>query len=151
MIVWIGWVRLPSICVIIGADWRLPRFVWSCPNFSAPTGRPFRCVKSKFKNDQFAPILRYGDLVQGNVTIKRVYYVEGLNNNLFLVGQFCDADLELAFRKATCFVRCLQGNDLLTGTRGSDLYIITLHESSSPTPMYFMAKASMTQAWLWHQ
>ncbi|GJU38573.1 retrovirus-related pol polyprotein from transposon TNT 1-94 [Tanacetum coccineum] len=36
----------------------------------------------------------YGDLIQGNITIKRVYYVEGLNHNLFSVGQFCDADLE---------------------------------------------------------
>ncbi|GKB48708.1 hypothetical protein Tco_0899461 [Tanacetum coccineum] len=35
----------------------------------------------KFRNDQIAPILGYGDLVQGNVTIKRVYYVEGLNYN----------------------------------------------------------------------
>nr|GFC26051.1 putative ribonuclease H-like domain-containing protein [Tanacetum cinerariifolium] len=52
-------------------------------------------------------------LVQGNVTINRVYYVEGLNHNLFLVGQLCDADLEVAFRKSTCFVRDLQGNDLL--------------------------------------
>ncbi|GJS99726.1 hypothetical protein Tco_0820896 [Tanacetum coccineum] len=68
-----------------------------------------------FGNDQFAPILGYGDLNQGNVTIKRVYYVEGLNHNLFSVGQFCDADLEVAFRKSTCFVRDLQGNDLLTG------------------------------------
>nr|GFB61899.1 integrase, catalytic region, zinc finger, CCHC-type, peptidase aspartic, catalytic [Tanacetum cinerariifolium] len=42
------------------------------------------------------------DLVQGAVTIKRVYYVEGLNHNLFSVDQFCDADLEVAFRKSTC-------------------------------------------------
>nr|GEZ59251.1 hypothetical protein [Tanacetum cinerariifolium] len=48
----------------------------------------------RFGNDQFAPIIGYGDLVQGNVTINRVYYVEGLNYNLFSVGQFCDADLE---------------------------------------------------------
>ncbi|GJT28923.1 retrovirus-related pol polyprotein from transposon TNT 1-94 [Tanacetum coccineum] len=48
----------------------------------------------RFGNDQFAPILGYGDLVQGNITINRVYYVEGLNHNIFLVGQFCDADLE---------------------------------------------------------
>ncbi|GKA45951.1 retrovirus-related pol polyprotein from transposon TNT 1-94 [Tanacetum coccineum] len=47
-----------------------------------------------FGNDQFAPILGYGDLVQGNIMINRVYYVEGLNHNLFSVGQFCDADLE---------------------------------------------------------
>nr|GEV65077.1 hypothetical protein [Tanacetum cinerariifolium] len=30
----------------------------------------------------------------GNITIKRVYYVEGLNRNLFSIGQFYDADLE---------------------------------------------------------
>ncbi|GKD04465.1 integrase, catalytic region, zinc finger, CCHC-type containing protein, partial [Tanacetum coccineum] len=105
----------------------------------------------RFGNDQFAPIIRYGDLVQGNITINKVYYVEGLNHNLFLVGQFCDADLEVAFRKNTYLVRGLQGNDLLTGNRGSDLYTISLQETTSPTPVYFMAKASPTQAWLWHR
>ncbi|GJU14689.1 hypothetical protein Tco_1142655 [Tanacetum coccineum] len=57
-----------------------------------------------FGNDQFAPILGYGYLVLANITIKRVYYVEGLNHNLFSVGQFCNADLEVAFWKSTCFV-----------------------------------------------
>nr|GEW50890.1 hypothetical protein [Tanacetum cinerariifolium] len=104
-----------------------------------------------FGNDQFAPILGYGDLVQGNVTINRVYYVEGLNHNLFSVGQFCDTDLEVAFRKSTCFVKDLQGNDLLIGNRGSDHYIISLQESTSSTPLCLMAKATPTQAWLWHR
>nr|GEZ38531.1 hypothetical protein [Tanacetum cinerariifolium] len=45
---------------------------------------------------------------------KRVYYVEGLNHNLFFIGQFCDADLEDAFSKSTCYIRDLKGNDLLT-------------------------------------
>ncbi|GJR84478.1 retrovirus-related pol polyprotein from transposon TNT 1-94 [Tanacetum coccineum] len=67
----------------------------------------------KFRSDQIAPILGYGDLVQGNITIKRVYYVEGLNHYLFSVGQFCDADLEVAFQKSTCYIRDLKGNDLL--------------------------------------
>nr|GFC93527.1 integrase, catalytic region, zinc finger, CCHC-type, peptidase aspartic, catalytic [Tanacetum cinerariifolium] len=62
----------------------------------------------KFGNDQIAPILGYGDLVQGAVTIKRVYYVQGLNHNLFSVCQFCDADLEVAFRKSTYFIRDLK-------------------------------------------
>nr|GEY19244.1 integrase, catalytic region, zinc finger, CCHC-type, peptidase aspartic, catalytic [Tanacetum cinerariifolium] len=51
----------------------------------------------RFGSDQFAPILGYRDLVQGNITINMVYYIEGLNHNLFLVGQFCDADLEVSF------------------------------------------------------
>nr|GEW57545.1 putative ribonuclease H-like domain-containing protein [Tanacetum cinerariifolium] len=70
----------------------------------------------KFGNDQIAPILGYRDLVQGAITIKRVYYVKGLNHNLFSVGQFCDANLEVAFRKSTCYIRDLKGNDLLIGT-----------------------------------
>nr|GFA98711.1 hypothetical protein [Tanacetum cinerariifolium] len=43
-----------------------------------------------------------------------VYSFEGLNHNLFSVGQFCDADLEVAFWKSTCYIRDLKGNDLLT-------------------------------------
>nr|GEV67025.1 integrase, catalytic region, zinc finger, CCHC-type, peptidase aspartic, catalytic [Tanacetum cinerariifolium] len=69
----------------------------------------------KFRNDQITSILGYEDLVQGAVTIKRVYYVEGLNHNLLSVGQFCDADLNVAFKKSTCFIRDLKGNDLLIG------------------------------------
>nr|GEX46948.1 hypothetical protein [Tanacetum cinerariifolium] len=33
----------------------------------------------------------------------------------------------------------------------SDLYTIFLQESTSSTPLYLMAKASPTQAWLWHR
>ncbi|GKA96680.1 hypothetical protein Tco_0818775 [Tanacetum coccineum] len=105
----------------------------------------------KFGNDQIAPILGYGDLVQGTITIKRVYYVEGLNHNLFFVGQFCDADLEVAFRKSTCYIRDLKGNDLLTGSRGTDLYSITLQDTPTPNPICLMAKATSSQAWLWHR
>ncbi|GJT43421.1 hypothetical protein Tco_0952136 [Tanacetum coccineum] len=52
----------------------------------------------KFGNDQVAKIMGYGDYQIGNVTILRVYYVEGLGHNLFSVGQFCDSNLEVAFR-----------------------------------------------------
>nr|GEW61631.1 copia protein [Tanacetum cinerariifolium] len=105
----------------------------------------------KFGNDQLAPIFGYGDLVQGNVTIKWVYYVEGLNHNLFFVGQFCDADLEVTFRKSTCYIRDLKGNDLLTGSRGTYLYSITLQDTSTPNPICLIVKASSSQAWLWHR
>ncbi|GJW32836.1 hypothetical protein Tco_0052868 [Tanacetum coccineum] len=54
--------------------------------------------------------------------------------------------MEVAFRKSMCYIRDLQGHNLLTGTRGSNLYTIALQESSSPTPFYFLAKDSPTQA-----
>nr|GEZ44456.1 hypothetical protein [Tanacetum cinerariifolium] len=105
----------------------------------------------KFRNGQIPPILGYGYLVQGTVTIKRVYYVEGLNHNLFSASQFCDADLEVAFWKSTCYIRDLKGNDLLTGSRGINLYSITLQDISSPNLIYLMAKATSSQAWLWRR
>nr|GFA58937.1 retrovirus-related Pol polyprotein from transposon TNT 1-94 [Tanacetum cinerariifolium] len=86
-----------------------------------------------------------------NITIKRVYYVEGLNHNLFSVDQFCDVDLKVAFRKSTCYIRDLKGNDLLTGSRSTYLYSITLQDIYSPNPIFLMAKATSSQAWLWHR
>nr|GEV22183.1 uncharacterized mitochondrial protein AtMg00810-like [Tanacetum cinerariifolium] len=70
----------------------------------------------KFRNDHVAKIMGYGDYQIGNVTISQVYYVEGLGHNLFSVGQFCDSDLEVAFRQHTCFIRNLDGVDLLIGS-----------------------------------
>nr|GFC20180.1 integrase, catalytic region, zinc finger, CCHC-type, peptidase aspartic, catalytic [Tanacetum cinerariifolium] len=61
----------------------------------------------KFGNDHVAKIMGYGDYQIGNVTISRVYYVEGLGHNLFSVGKFCDSDLEVAFCQHTCFIRNL--------------------------------------------
>ncbi|GJS07481.1 retrovirus-related pol polyprotein from transposon TNT 1-94 [Tanacetum coccineum] len=91
------------------------------------------------------------NLVQGTITIKRVYYVEGLNHNLFSLGQSCDADLEVAFRKSICYIRDLKGNGLLIRSRGTDLYSITLQDTSTPNPIFLMAKATLSQAWLWHR
>ncbi|GKC54684.1 retrovirus-related pol polyprotein from transposon TNT 1-94 [Tanacetum coccineum] len=68
----------------------------------------------RFGNDQIARIMGYGNYQLGNVIISRVYYVEGIRHNLFSVGQFCDADLEVAFRKNTCFIRNLEAKDGLT-------------------------------------
>nr|GFB92636.1 retrovirus-related Pol polyprotein from transposon TNT 1-94 [Tanacetum cinerariifolium] len=67
------------------------------------------------------------------------------------VGQFCDADLEVAFRKSTCFIRDLKGNHLLIGSHGTDLYSITLQGINSPNPICLMANATSSQAWLWHR
>ncbi|GJS51757.1 hypothetical protein Tco_0625119 [Tanacetum coccineum] len=63
----------------------------------------------KLGNDQVAKIMGCGDYQIRNVTISRVYYVEGLGHNLFSVRQICDSNLEVAFRQHTCFIRNLEG------------------------------------------
>ncbi|GJS53143.1 retrovirus-related pol polyprotein from transposon TNT 1-94 [Tanacetum coccineum] len=89
----------------------------------------------RFGNDQFAKIMGYGDYQQGNVIISRVYYVEGIRHNLFSIGQFCDADLEVAFRKNTCFIRNLEGVDLLSVSQDTNLYTISLDDMIKTSPI----------------
>nr|GFC06101.1 integrase, catalytic region, zinc finger, CCHC-type, peptidase aspartic, catalytic [Tanacetum cinerariifolium] len=58
----------------------------------------------RFGNDHFGAIMGYEDYVIGDSVIFRVYYMEGLRHNLFPVRQFCDSDMEVAFRKHSCYV-----------------------------------------------
>ncbi|GJT01894.1 retrovirus-related pol polyprotein from transposon TNT 1-94 [Tanacetum coccineum] len=83
--------------------------------------------------------------------ISRVYYMEGLGHNLFSVGQFCDSNLEVAFRQHTCFIRNLKGVDLLTGSRGNNLYTLSLGDMMVSSPICLLSKASQTKSWLWHR
>nr|GEV87964.1 integrase, catalytic region, zinc finger, CCHC-type, peptidase aspartic, catalytic [Tanacetum cinerariifolium] len=104
-----------------------------------------------FGNDHVVVILDFGDLQWGNILITKVYFVEGLGHNLFSVGQFCDSDLEVALRRNTCFVRNLEGVDLLKGNRITNLYSINLHEMAFTSLICLMARATSTKSWLWHQ
>ncbi|GJW36229.1 retrovirus-related pol polyprotein from transposon TNT 1-94, partial [Tanacetum coccineum] len=93
------------------------------------------CSTVKLGNDQVLKIMGYGDYQKGNITNSRVYYVEGLGHNLFSVGQFRDSDLEVAFRKHTCFVRNLEGVDLLSGSRGTNWYSLSIGDMMASSPI----------------
>nr|GEY94858.1 hypothetical protein [Tanacetum cinerariifolium] len=82
----------------------------------------------RFGNDHVTAILGFGDLQWGNILITRV-----------------------AFRRNACFVRNLEGVDLLKGDRSTNLYTINLHEMASASPICLMARASSAKSWLWHQ
>ncbi|GJV02912.1 retrovirus-related pol polyprotein from transposon TNT 1-94 [Tanacetum coccineum] len=104
-----------------------------------------------FGNDHFTAINGYKDYVQGNLTISHVYYVEGLGHNLFSVRQFYDGDLEVAFRSNICYVRNLEGVELLTGSRDSNLYTISISEMAASSPVCLMSRDTSTKFWLWHR
>ncbi|GJT55926.1 retrovirus-related pol polyprotein from transposon TNT 1-94 [Tanacetum coccineum] len=105
----------------------------------------------RFSNNHFAAIMGYKDLKMGNILILCVYYAEGLGHNLFFVGQFCDLDLEVAFRKHTYFVRNLEGVDLLSRSSGSNLYTISMADMMKSSPICLLSKASKKKSWLWHR
>ncbi|GJR58792.1 integrase, catalytic region, zinc finger, CCHC-type containing protein, partial [Tanacetum coccineum] len=90
-----------------------------------------------------------GDCSQLNNFIHK--FLEGLGHNLFSVGQFCDSDLEVAFIKHTCFVRNLEGVDLLLGSRGTNLYSLSIEDMMASYPICLLSKATKTKSWLWHR
>ncbi|GJW85900.1 retrovirus-related pol polyprotein from transposon TNT 1-94 [Tanacetum coccineum] len=105
----------------------------------------------KFGNDHFGAIMGYGDYVIGDSVISKEYYVEGHRHNLFFVSQFCDSDLEVAFRKHSCFIRDLDGVNLIKGSRGMNLYTIFVEDMMRSSPICLLSKASKNKSWLWHR
>nr|GEU46224.1 hypothetical protein [Tanacetum cinerariifolium] len=105
----------------------------------------------RFGNDHFGAIMGYGDYVIGDSVISKVYYVEGLGHNPFSVRKFCDSDLEVAFRKHSCFVRDTDGVELIKGSRGSNLYTISVKDMMKSSPICLLSKAFKTKSWLWHR
>nr|GFB23930.1 integrase, catalytic region, zinc finger, CCHC-type, peptidase aspartic, catalytic [Tanacetum cinerariifolium] len=67
----------------------------------------------KFGNDHVAKIMGYGGYKIRNVTISRVYFMEGLGHNLFSVRQFCDSELEVSTSHETSVSRSPQQNGVV--------------------------------------
>nr|GEV83362.1 hypothetical protein [Tanacetum cinerariifolium] len=45
----------------------------------------------------------------------------------------------------------LKGDDLLTGSRDSNLYTISISETAASSPVCLMSRATSTKSWLWHR
>ncbi|GJR23445.1 retrovirus-related pol polyprotein from transposon TNT 1-94 [Tanacetum coccineum] len=60
-------------------------------------------------------------------------------------------DSAFAFRQHTCFIRNLEGVYLLTGSRGNNLYTLSLGYMMSSSLICLLSKASKTKSWLWHR
>ncbi|GJR75396.1 retrovirus-related pol polyprotein from transposon TNT 1-94 [Tanacetum coccineum] len=146
----------PKIVKSISANNKEHSTSWGSISSDVPSSSLDECRLSKlfsvkFRNDHVAKILGYGDYYIRNVTILRVYYVEGLRHNLFSVGQFCDSNLEVAFRQHTCFIRNLEGVDSYRLDLSNNLYTLSLGDMLASSPICLLLKASKTKSWLWHR
>nr|GEV34286.1 integrase, catalytic region, zinc finger, CCHC-type, peptidase aspartic, catalytic [Tanacetum cinerariifolium] len=179
-------IRNSKINKSLVANKKEPNKSWGSTISNVPSSSTVECKLSKlfsgtikFRNDHVAKIMGYGNYKIGNITISRVYFVEGLGHNLFSIGHFYDSDLEVAFRQHTCFIRNLDGVDLLTGSRGNNLYTLSLRDMMASSPIYgvdlltgsrgnnlytlslrdmmasspicLLSKALKTKSWVWHR
>ncbi|GKE46175.1 retrovirus-related pol polyprotein from transposon TNT 1-94 [Tanacetum coccineum] len=74
-----------------------------------------------------------------------------LDITCFLLDNFVMRILKLPFEKNTCFIRNLEGVDLLSGSRDTNLYIISLDDMLKSSLICLLSKASKTKSWLWHR
>ncbi|GKD91612.1 hypothetical protein Tco_1367119, partial [Tanacetum coccineum] len=105
----------------------------------------------RFGNDHFGAIMGYRDYVISDSVISKVYYVEGIRHNLFSIRQYCDSDLEVAFRKHSCCVRNEDGVELLKGSHGSNMYTISIKYIMKSSLICLLSKASKNKSWLLHR
>ncbi|GJV64183.1 retrovirus-related pol polyprotein from transposon TNT 1-94 [Tanacetum coccineum] len=103
--------------------------------------------------------------MERGIWFKEMSQSSGFTYNLFYVGQLCDADLEVAlenlhalleiFRETTyLWDLCSRKTKFVKTTSLSIKASVDNSSKSSPWLMHlicFMAKASPTQAWLWHR
>nr|GEW70536.1 hypothetical protein [Tanacetum cinerariifolium] len=128
----------------------------------SPTGRRFnlkgKIIASSESESQYDCSKGCSKHMTGNLKLLINFFWKFLGTVRFendhvdaIPGQFCDSDLEVAFRRNACFVGNLEGVDLLKGDRTINLYTINLHEMASASPIYLMARAYSTKSLLWHQ
>nr|GEY82914.1 uncharacterized mitochondrial protein AtMg00810-like [Tanacetum cinerariifolium] len=139
-------VSKSKVIKYVFANKKEPNKSWGSTASNVPSSSIDECMLSKlfsgtvkFGNDHMVKIMGYGDYQIGNVMIIRVYYVEGLGHKLFSVGQFCDSNLEVAFRYNTCYICNLEGVDLLTGSRGKNLYTLSLGDMMASSPICLLS------------
>ncbi|GJT97145.1 retrovirus-related pol polyprotein from transposon TNT 1-94 [Tanacetum coccineum] len=127
-------------------------------------------IKLAIRNDKskFVSVMCKQFFITANHDVRVLNYVNDMNSradnqnaNVFntanqkkhkaKVKKSKKLDLEVVFRRNTCFVRNLKGLDLLKGNRTTNLYTINLHEMASASPICLMGCATLTKSWLWHQ
>ncbi|GJR44241.1 retrovirus-related pol polyprotein from transposon TNT 1-94 [Tanacetum coccineum] len=119
-----------------------PSKSWGSTKTNIPSTSLNECGLSKSSSGIWTPVARstrpeiaLSSPISSVNSWVQVYYVEGLEHNLFSMGQFCDSNLEVAFRQHACFIRNLEGVDLLTGSRGDNLYTLSLGNMMASSPI----------------
>nr|GEV30208.1 hypothetical protein [Tanacetum cinerariifolium] len=77
----------------------------------------------RFRNDHFGAIMGYVDYVIGDSVISRHF----------------------------CYVRDMDGVELIKGLRGSNLYTISVEDIMKSSLICLLSKASKNKSWLWHR
>nr|GEV08261.1 hypothetical protein [Tanacetum cinerariifolium] len=107
------------------------------------------CLYTKHSHE----LLEYEDRSRLRNFVKKFIETVRFGNDHFgaIIGQFYDSDLEVSFRKHSCYVHDTDGVELVKGSRGSNLYTISVEDMMKSSLIFLFSKASKTKSWLWHR
>ncbi|GJY34015.1 hypothetical protein Tco_0418484 [Tanacetum coccineum] len=144
------WKATGKLFADIGYQWRptgkkLTLGKLDCGSQWRPTGKKF-ALGEMCHLTKLSVKCRTGHALVSGLRLFKTYDRESFKAHEFCgncsSGQFCDSDLEVAFRKHTCFVRDIKGTDILKGSRGTNLYTISIDEMMKSSPICLLSKAS---------
>nr|GEX97584.1 integrase, catalytic region, zinc finger, CCHC-type, peptidase aspartic, catalytic [Tanacetum cinerariifolium] len=132
------WKATGTMLITVGYQWKPTRRIFTLRE---------QCPLTSFTHPKVVP-----DKQQENVSTSKSVIIENSSHTSQkpLTRQFCDSDLEVAFRKHSCYVRDSDGVELIKGSRGSNLYTILVKDMMKSSPICLLSKASKTKSWLWH-
>nr|GEZ67400.1 integrase, catalytic region, zinc finger, CCHC-type, peptidase aspartic, catalytic [Tanacetum cinerariifolium] len=133
----------------------------SMPSHSVPQLREFNVMKHRnvitpgmFKiNPSQTPRVDLVPIKQSSVSIRinpitnSQRHVIVKENDMVILNE----EILPSPRRNTCFIRDLDGVDLLNGNRSTNLYTINLYDMALASPICLMARATPTKSWLWNQ
>nr|KAJ0222410.1 hypothetical protein LSAT_V11C200064640 [Lactuca sativa] len=105
-----------------------------------------------FGNNMKAKIKGYGNITNGNFTIKKVAFVNDLKHNLISVSQQCDNNLEVLFTKQRSLIMDAKTKDVIVDSdRAGNMYPLDMDLIYGKPDICLLSKAPTDISWLWHR
>ncbi|KAI3790995.1 hypothetical protein L2E82_04493 [Cichorium intybus] len=105
-----------------------------------------------FGNNMTAKIKGYGNITNGNFTIKKVAYVDDLKHNLISVSQLCDNDLDVLFTKQRSLIMDANSKEIIVDShRAGNMYPLDMDLIYGKPDICLLSKAPADISWLWHR
>ncbi|KAL7608937.1 hypothetical protein Lser_V15G10584 [Lactuca serriola] len=105
-----------------------------------------------FGNNMKAKIKGYGNITNGNFTIKKVAFVDDLKHNLISVSQLCDNNLEVLFTKQRSLIMDAKTKDVIVDSdRAGNMYPLDMDLIYGKPDICLLSKAPEDISWLWHR
>ena len=105
-----------------------------------------------FGNDENGIILGYGILTNGEFTIRKVAYVQGLKHNLISVKQLCNVGHRVEFDRGFSYIwNEARSICLATSMCNGNMYPLNIQMIVGKPQLCFLSKAVNDISWLWHR